>query len=293
MNSIKIGIKNRTNLTAQLEKKYDITYYEKATFLSKILLKENKYPDIYFHKGALTADAVSQIENSKLVIVNAQNVKHEISNKISNIDIDKITIMYPYYYNSIDFDKKIKKAFKEKHKIESKSKIIFFRGNDLAKSGLATVMDILSRMYKENYTLVIESTSKQIVALRLQLERSNVKFNYQLFEDYSNIEELFIASDIFILPTAQKYFSTDILKAMYYRNAVFLMEANYASEIIDTFSLIQSAEDRSVSFKVDSLLINKDELKNIQKENQKIVKKLSLENSLLKISNLIDKSFDF
>jgi len=293
MNSIKIGIKNRTNLTAQLEKKYDITYYEKATFLSKILLKENKYPDIYFHKGALTADAVSQIENSKLVIVNAQNVKHEISKKISNIDIDKITIMYPYYYNSIDFDKKIKKAFKEKHKIESKSKIIFFRGNDLAKSGLATVMDILSRMYKENYTLVIESTSKQIVALRLQLERSNVKFNYLLFEDYSNIEELFIASDIFILPTAQKYFSTDILKAMYYRNAVFLMEANYASEIIDTFSLIQSAEDRSVSFKVDSLLINKDELKNIQKENQKIVKKLSLENSLLKISNLIDKSFDF
>ena len=80
---------------------------------------------------------------------------------------------------------------------------------------------------------------------------------------------------------------------MYYRNAVFLMEANYASEIIDTFSLIQSAEDRSVSFKVDSLLINKDELKNIQKENQKIVKKLTLENSLLKISNLIDKSFDF
>ena len=166
MNSIKIGIKNRTNLTAQLEKKYNVTYYEKATFLSKILLRENKYPDIYFHKGPLTADAVSQIENSKLVIVNAQNVKNEIRNKISNIDIDKVTVLYPYYYSTIDFDKKMKKAFKEKHQIESKSKIIFFRGNDLAKSGLATIMDILSRMYKENYTLIIESTSKQIVPLR-------------------------------------------------------------------------------------------------------------------------------
>jgi DNA polymerase III delta prime subunit len=147
-------------------------------------------------------------------------------------------------------------------------------------------------MYKDNFTLVIESNSKQITPLKLQMEKSEVKFKYILLEDYDNLEELFMASDIFILPTIQKYFSLDILKAMYYRNAIFVMESNHSSEIIDTFSLIQSAADRSISFKVDSLLINKEELRKIQKENQKIAINHSLENSIKNISKIMSDSFD-
>jgi len=48
MNDLKIGIKNKTNLTVQLEKIYNVTYYQKTSLLSKLLFKENKYPDIYF-----------------------------------------------------------------------------------------------------------------------------------------------------------------------------------------------------------------------------------------------------
>ncbi len=151
---------------------------------------------------------------------------------------------------------------------------------------------MISRMYKENFTLIIESNSKQIVPLRLKMERADVQFSYILLEDYENIDEIFISSDIFILPTEQKYFSLDVLKAMHFRNAVFLMESNHASEIIDTFSLIQSSDDRSVSFKVDSLLINKDELKKIQKENQKIAQNLTLEKNVEEIEQILTNSFD-
>lgn len=293
MNSIKIGINNKTNLTLQLEKKYDVTYYKKATLLSKLLLRENKYPDIYFHKGFLSSEAVSLIENSKIVIVTSNNIRKEIIGKIPNIDISKIHVLYPYLIEKSRYDKSIKKEFKKKHDIDKESKIIFFRGKDLYKSGMDVVSDMISRMYKENFTLIIESTPKQIAPLRLQLEKSELQFKYILLENYENIEELFISADIFILPTKQKYFSMDVLKAMYYRNAVFVMESNHSSEIIDTFSLIQSSEDRSVSFKVDSLLINKDELKKIQKENQKIAQKHTLEKSLEKISEIIKDSLTF
>ena len=292
MNSIKIAIKNKTNLTLQLEKQYDVTYYDKPTFVSKLLLKKDSNPDIYFHKGFLSSDAVSLIENSRIVIVSSDGVKKEIIDKVSNIDIEKIHVQYPYFISKIEYEKSIKKEFKKKYSIKKDSKILLFRARDLAKNGLETVFDVISRMYKDNFTLIIESSSKQIVPLRLQMERSEVKFNYLLLEDYKNIDELFISSDIFMLPTQQKYFSLDVLKAMYYRNAVFLMESNHASEIIDTFSLIQSSEDRSVSFKVDSLLINKDELKKIQKENQKIAQNYTLEKNVTGIVQIIKNSFD-
>ena len=292
MNNIKIAIKNKTNLTLQLEKKYDVTYHKKSTLLSKLLLKKNRNPDIYFHKGFLSSEAVSLIESAQVVVVSSNSVKKEIINKVSNLDIDKLYVQYPYFINKVEYDKSIKKEFKKKNNIKKDSTILFFRGIDLSKNGLDTVFDIISRMYKDNFTLVIESSSKQITPLKLQMDRSEIKFNYLLLEDYKDIDELFIASDIFILPTQLKYFSLDVLKAMYYRNAVFLMESNHASEIIDTFSLIQSSEDRSVSFKVDSLLINKDELKKIQKENQKIVRNFTLEKSLEEIVQIITDSFD-
>ena len=293
MNSLTIAIKNKTNLTLQLEKIYDVKYHEKQTFLSKIMLKEKEKPNIYFHKGFLSSDAVTLIEDSDLVIVSSNSIKKEIIDKVSNIDISKIHVLYPYVINKTQYEKSIKKEFRTKYNIEKNSKILFFRGTDLVKSGLDMVFDVISRMYNENFTLVIESTNKQIVPLKLQMDRSEIKFKYILLEDYENIDELFIASDIFILPTQQKYFALDVLKAMFYRNAVFLMENNHASEIIDTFSLIQSIEDRSVSFKVDSLLINKKELKKIQKENAKIAQNNSLETSIEKINEIIQKSFDF
>lgn len=293
MNRIKIGIRTKTNLTLQLEKIYDIEYYKKSSFFEKLIFKKNDYPDIYFHKGLISADAIELIENAKLVIVNSLYVQTKILKKLSHLDINKIKIVHPYYHSNIDFDKERKKEFRNKHNIDKKSKVIFFRGKDLQKCGIDVLFDVISRMYKDNFTLVIESSPKQIRPLRLQMERSTPAFSYILLEDYENIEELFIASDIFILPTSQTYFSLDVLKAMYYRNAVFLMESNHASEIIDVFSLIQSGEDRSVSFKVDSLLINKDELKKIQKENQKIALEYTLKNNLTKTSEIMKDFFDF
>ena len=292
MKSIKIAIKNKTNLTLQLEKEYDISYYEKPTFLSKIFFKQVKYPDIYFHKGFITKEAANFIQNSQLIIVDSNAQKHEIMQKFSFLDHQKIKIVYPYNYSKIDYEKNIKKEFKKKHNINKKSKIIFFRARDLEKGGLTYLFETISRLYQENFLLLIESNSKQITPLQLQMERANVNYKYLLIEDYNNIDELFIASDIFLLPTQQKYFAFDILRAMRYKNAVFVMEQNHAAELVDVFSIIQNDTDKSTSFKLDSLLMNKNELKNIQKENQKKVTEYTLEKSIAQITKIIDETFD-
>lgn len=292
MISIKIAIKNKTNLTLQLEKKYNITYYEKPTLLSKIFFQKEKYPDIYFHKGFITKEAANLIQNSQLVIVDSNAQKHEIMQQFSFLDHQKIKTIYPYTYSKIEYDKNIKKEFKKIHNIDKKAKIIFFRASDLDKGGLNYLFETLSRMYQKNFVLIIESNEKQIMPLKIKMERANLSYSYLLFADYKNIDELFIASDIFIMPTEKKYFSFDILRAMSYKNAVFIMEQNHAAELVDIFSIIQSDTDKSTSFKVDSLIINKDELKNIQKENQNKVAKYTLNQSIQEITNIIDETFD-
>jgi hypothetical protein len=57
---------------------------------------------------------------------------------------------------------------------------------------------------------------------------------------------------------------------MYYKCAVFVSAVNQANEIIDVFARIESMNDRSLFFKLDALLANKDELKKIKKDNKKI-----------------------
>ncbi|MGK0256256.1 MAG: hypothetical protein ACI81I_000868, partial [Arcobacteraceae bacterium] len=239
------------------------------------------------------SNAKNLIEKSRTVIVNSNNKKNEILKTLPLIPSEKLKVIYPYYYSRNVYDKNIKKRFRKEFNIDKKSRIIFFRASDLEKRGLSVVFYSLSRLYQDNFTLIIESTIQQITPVKLKMEKSELKFNYILFNDYKNIDELFMVSDIFILPTTQEFFALDILKAMMYKNVVFVMNINDASELLDIFSIIEGKEDKSLSFKIDSLLINKNELKKIQKENYNTSLKYTLDTSLQKVLTIVNKSFDF
>ena len=166
--------------------------------------------------------------------------------------------------------------------------MIFFQGKNLALSGIQSFLEIVEHMHKRNFVVMIESSSKEIQKIKLQINRAKLDYKVLFFEDYENIDELFIVSDIFILPTQLKLFAPSVLKAMYYKNAVFLMSTNYSAELIDTFSLIQDEYDRSTPFKVDALLINNDELKKIQKENHKKSLNFGFESRVEMVTSIID-----
>ena len=292
MNSIKIAIKNKTKLTSKLESLYDIEYYDEPSLFSKLTFKKKSYPDIYFHQGSVNDKAINLIQNSKVIIVNSNGIKEQIITKLPSIEQNKIHILYPYINSSIEYSKEIKKEFRKNSKIKKDTRIILFMGSDLIVSGLKVFLTILSNLQEKNFKVIVESNSKQIQNLKLQIDRQKLPYELILFEDSKNKEELFMVSDIFILPTKQKLFVPNILKAMYYKNAVFLMSTNNASEIIDTFSLIQSDEDPSTPFKVDALLSNQNELKKIQKFNQNESLKYSFESRLNIINSIIKKYFE-
>ena len=122
--------------------------------------------------------------------------------------------------------------------------------------------------------------------VKTELSVSYIDHN-TLQEDYKNMDDLFLASDIFILPTYNKSFSSNIVKAMFCRCAVFLSIENDAKEIVDVFASMDSPTDPSMMFKVDAILKGRDDLKLIKNENRKLASEFSLANNLVKINTII------
>jgi len=291
MNKLLIAIKNKTQLTQTLESKYEVEYYKEQTFFEKMLLKDKKHPDIYFHQGVVNDVALSMIENAKKVIVNSQHIKNDIINKKPYITQRKINIIFPYLNTKIQYDKQTRKDFRKKHNIAKDTRLIYFTGKDLKLSGINKFFKIIEGLDRNNFKVIIDTDSSQLESVQMKIDKTNMIDTFILFENYEDKEHLFIVSDIFILPTKQKLFVSSVLKAMYFKCAVFIMKSNASSELVDSFSLIRGEDDPSTSFKVDALLLSADELKKIKKENNKLAKMHTLENSLKEIENIVN-NFD-
>ncbi len=105
----------------------------------------------------------------------------------------------------------------------------------------------------ENFISIIAGDKKQITSLKFQLTKFKLEDKLLLLEDYKNKEELFLVSDIFFLPTHNKSFATNVLKAMFCKNVVFTTANNDSKELIDVFSTMESPSDRSMQFKLEAI----------------------------------------
>jgi len=282
---ITINYKTRNSLISKLLEKENIQEVKKPSLFSKVL-GNKEFADIYFHSGNLDADAIENIKNAKKVFVNSQTVHHELLKNFQE-NLEKIEVLYPSVNIEYKKPKEVKQAFCQEQNIDPKKKIIFFTAKNFKTSGVKEFISIVLQLSSDNYIAVIESDKKQITSLKFQLSKINVEDKILLLEDYPNKDELFLASDIFILPTHSKNFASNILKAMYCKCAVFVTATNPAKELVDVFAMMESPDDRSMQFKVDALLQNKNDLKLIKKQNRKIAKEHSLENALSKVEEII------
>ena len=128
MKKLHIAINTKTKVTKELEQKFEVTYYQEQTFFEKLLLKDKKYPDIYFHQGAINTKALDMIEHSKVTIVNSNAIKEQIGEKRTYIDEKKIFVLYPYITYRQEYDKQIKKDFRKRYQLEKDERIVFFTG---------------------------------------------------------------------------------------------------------------------------------------------------------------------
>lgn len=287
MNNISISYKTKTILTEQLLKQENIREIENKSFLSKIFSSKQDYADIYFHTGTIDEESLKNISNSKLTIVNSQSTKHKLLLQ-GNIDSNKIHVIYPTVNIEYKKSKDIKLEICEELGLKEKSKIIFFTAKNFKTAGLKEFIQIIANLQNDNFQVLIAGDKKQITNLKFQMSNINLAENIILVEDYKNMDDLFLISDIFILPTYNQNFAMNVLRAMYCKCAVFTPTLNHASELIDVFATMDDPDDRSTAFKVDALLLGIDDLKLIKKQNRKIAKEFTLEKNLLKLNQLIE-----
>ena len=285
----KITISYKTNniLIDKLSKQDNIEILKDANFLLKLFSKK-KYADVYFHSGNLDENSIDNILNAKMTITNCFSSMNEIIAK-TKISHDKIKVIYP----SIDIEYKKNKDVKEKLceelQIDTKNKIILFTAKNFKTSGIKEFLDICSSISYEEFKVIVAGKKQQIRSLQFQIPKyQKLQDKIILLEDYKNMDDLFLASDIFILPTYNKSFSTNVAKAMFCRCAVFLSIDNDAKEIVDVFASMDSPTDSSMSFKLDAVLNGKDDLKLIKKDNRKLASEFSLENNLAKFNSIMD-----
>jgi hypothetical protein len=279
--------KTKNILIDVLSKESNIEILKETGFI-KSLFSKKKYADVYFHSGSLDDKSIDNIKNAKMTIVNSFAAMNEVIAKVK-ISHEKVKVIYPSIEMEYKKTKEVKAKLCEELKIDQKNKLILFTAKNFKSSGIKEFLDMCSGIAYEDFKVIIAGNQKQIYTLKFQLSKyTKLQEKLILLEDYTNINDLFLASDIFILPTYNKSFSTNVIKAMFCKCAVFLSIENDAKEIVDVFASMDSPTDQSMIFKIDAILKGKDDLKLIKNANRKVALEFTISNNLAKIKGIID-----
>lgn len=287
MNKTTISYKTTNLLIEKLKQQTNIQVLKEKGFFS-LLFSKNHFPDIYFHSGNLDEKAIENIKNSKITVTNSFASMNEIIAK-TKISHKKIKVIYPSINVEYKNIKEIKEKLCEELQIDLNTKLIFFTAKNFKSSGVKEFLDICSSITYLDFKIIIAGEQKQIANLNFQLPKySKLQDKIILLGNYSKIDDLFLASDIFLLPTYNKSFSTNIIKAMYCKCVVFLSLENDAKEIVDVFASMDSPTDPSTAFKIDAILSNESDLEMIKDQNKELASEFTIQNNLVKINNVIE-----
>ena len=287
MQKTTISYKSKNILINELIKQSNIEVLKEKNFFSKLFSKK-EFPDIYFHSGILDDESIENIKNSKITVVNSFTLKNEVVAK-TKISKERIKVIYPTINAKIQNTSEVKTKVFEELKIDLADKIIFFTAKNFKTSGVKEFLDICSNLNYQNFKIIIAGTHQQINNLKFQLSKyNNLQEKLILLENYKNIDEIFIASDIFILPTYNKSFSSNILKAMFCECVVFVTIENDVKEVVDVFASMDSPTDSSTAFKIDAILSAQDDLDLIKKQNADLAQEFTLQSNLEKINYIIE-----
>lgn len=288
MQKVKIFYKTKTPLIEALLKNTYIEEIKPHSLVKKLIFSPKQYPDIYFHQGKLEKESLDMIKNSQLTIVNSNSAKAELIQK-TELSTDRFEVIYPCFTPQEINIKEAKKDFLKQLNLDKKTKIILFTANNLKSNGIKEFINTILNLQSSNYRVIIASDTQQMTNLKFQISKYNFGDNVLLYENFENMDLLFAISDIFVLPTHNQMFASNILKAMYYKTAVFVTAYNHSSEIVDVFATMNLPNDPSTAFKIDALLSRNEDLKVIKKQNHKVAKQLTVRKELEKFNILIEK----
>lgn len=273
MNNITISYNKETSLVKNFLKENFVEVLEKRTLLNKVSFSKKTYGDIYFHTGVLDEPCKKNILNSKKTIVNSFMAKKEVIKFCEIKDDSLVEVIYPVIdYLPLDVNVS-KKTLCDEFNISPDKQIILFTASNLKSNGVLEFCNIINSLNYNNFQAIVAGDAKQIYSLKFLISKYKFEDKLLFIEDPQDINLLFSACDIFILPTQKKSFASNIIKAMFYESAVFVTFNNAASEITDVYATMNQGSDATTPFKVDALLGRINDLNLIKKQN----KELSLE----------------
>ncbi len=173
--------------------------------------------------------------------------------------------------NILDEDKKKKKLQKEfikKHNLSKDAKLILFKANNFRQNGVVHFLNVVARIVDPHFKAIVCGDDESINYAKN--ETKDLKLNNKVI--YLNDISIKTA-DIFILPTQNKKFANNVLEAMNSKCVTFATKTNEAGTLLDIFATMQSQSDHNTAHKVDAILRDKKELKNMQKNHKSIAKK--------------------
>ena len=288
MNKTTIYYKNKNSLIDALEKNENIELLKEQSVMSKFSFKSKEYAHIYFHSGSFDKQTLEAIENAKMVIATSKKAKKEII-KQSGVDESKVEVIYPAINETYLKPKESKAVLSEQFDIDAKQKIILFTAKNFKQNGAKEFCDIIAQLNYKHIQVIIAGDDTQINQLKFQASKYGFGEKVLLIENYPDMNVLFSAADIFILPTHINGFSSNVLKAMFFKTAVFVSANCASSEVVDVFSTLNFPNDRATPFKVDALLGNKEELKLVKKTNQKEAQNYLFEKQINQLMDIVNK----
>ena len=280
MSKLKVFTKSKTLLINELSRQVELDFLDDKQALQTQL-------DVYFHSGSLDEKAINLIKNAKTVITNSKSAKAEISDKM-DIDTTKVNVIYPAVRQAVIKPKEARKQLCSELEIDKKTRIIFFTARVLKTNGIKEFFDTIVALNSTNYKIIIASDEQQIQTLKFQIAKYKLEDKVIFYENFNNMDLLYAACDIYVLPTYVKNFSLNVLKAMSLKTAVFVSSQNSAKEIVDVFATMESPTDPNTSFKIDALLRSKDDLKLIKKQNYKVSKEFYVQKQMQRLLRVLN-----
>ncbi len=289
MKQTTVYYKISNTLINNLKHRDDIKILKKPSFLTKLFSKK-RYPDIYFHSGELDENSIEFIKNSKFVVTNSFSNLDLILAK-TKISHEKIKVIYPSVDIKYQKPKELKEKYKDRFSLTENTKIIFFTAKNFKTSGVKEFLQIVSNLSFIDFKVIIAGAKQQLAALEFTLPKySKLEPKIILLdESKEKLDELYLISDVFLLPSYNKNIASSVIKAMFCKCVVFSTMNNDAKEIIDVYATMENPNDPSTAFKIDAILFDENELKKIKKQNRNIALEMSLDKNIEKFNDILTK----
>ncbi|WP_141050721.1 glycosyltransferase [Aliarcobacter cryaerophilus] len=289
MKQTTVYYKISNTLINNLKHRKDIKILKKPSFITKLFSKK-RYPDIYFHSGELDENSIEFIKNSKFVVTNSFSNLNLILSK-TKISHEKIKVIYPSVDIKYQKPKELKEKYKDRFSLTANTKIIFFTAKNFKTSGVKEFLQIVSNLSFIDFKVIIAGTKQQLAALEFTLPKySKLEPKIILLdESKEKLDELYLISDVFLLPSYNKNIASSVIKAMFCKCVVFSTMNNDAKEILDVYATMENPNDPSTAFKIDAILFDENELKKIKKQNRNIALEMSLDKNIEKFNDILTK----